>query len=957
METYKCQPTIDNPCLTADEIVNGGGEIMHQLDGSVSVWINTDSGVVPYNNANTKICCEYLGYVFDIENQKCLWSDPISCDTCEMKIVINPNGDDGDYFTVNENSECSLDITLDYTFKFDCSILASGETINEDAIAIESDIESINHEIESAQLECAALSGACFQYNSIYTAMCYTILVTNHVSDYDANPYYNSVTPAKTPAGTTSVSTPLSGDMLALPSRSTVCCLTEEGLIAWQAILGDVKYNAWLASNGCDTTIYTNQQSQTLYTDGNNIALETNSPNPYFSETSDGICDKQNAYEEMLSVCGEYQACLDIIAELQTQLGDLQNELANLETEGILCNDPIANLENFTASFSLDVETDTPMLYETVYEEQIFGIGEGNLMQYIIDSGSLTGIIISGETGVLPGFSVETTCTYDEICKSKRDEFIRQLYLTEYLPNFGAPENNLENTELLQLMGGWYNSAWLSYGVTINDPAVIEQIKNKKIRISIKVNTCCLDFALLLDKIKVTQNCESIDNTFIKISKPFGFELEKFVDNKKSWVSNELPEKRLHLLHWRNTEYPINDHRLAINTKEIDLNIDPAKAIEGDVFKYAYNNPCVLDYTGSSISLSGYCGGDYTDISSKLMTPLSEVNTVEEFERIVYSELIDAKTRQSITAYPLLRLLYERYLSNTLCNGISNGYNYDSMQNISQLVGDYWVDLIEQFVPATTIWGSTFIYRNSVFDTQKYTYKSNTLWLCENPSPYFPFSAISSDCNTQVIKVDLSSDTPPASGSTPFDSTNFFSCNQYTYCDCVWTMTNYCDSEFIGRIIGDEEYASYCETNLLIETVPLVLNLITVPGCNAFNQTWDSINRIFSQTLKITDTSFIPVTTEYNYDVMVYGNNMNSITLSVTKLNTSTIRIDWVIPIASPDPILTSCPGYYTNYDPTTSAKEMFPIWDIIPIVIVTEPEFNCEITRLFIKIVNPKYL
>ena len=147
------------------------------------------------------------------------------------------------------------------------------------------------------------------------------------------------------------------------------------------------------------------------------------------------------------------------------------------------------------------------------------------------------------------------------------------------------------------------------------------------------------------------------------------------------------------------------------------------------------------------------------------------------------------------------------------------------------------------------------------------------------------------------------------------------------------------------------------KTNLLIETVPLVLNLITVPGCNAFNQTWDSINRIFSQTLKITDTSFIPVTTEYNYDVMAYGNNMNGITLSVTKLNTSTIRIDWVIPIASPDPILTSCPGYYTNYDPTTSSKEMFPIWDIIPIVIVTEPEFNCEITRLFIKIVNPKYL
>jgi hypothetical protein len=589
MGIYKCQPTIDKPCLTADEIVSGGGEIMHQLDGSVSVWINTDNGVVPYTNVNTIQCCEYLGYTFDTENQKCLWDTAITCDTCEMKIVINPNGDDGDYFFVGDNSDCTLDISLDYTFKFDCSILASAETVNQDAIIIQGEIDDINHQILDKENESSILSGACAEYTSIYTAMCYTILISNHKSDYDVSQFY-SIT------GTHSGEPfQLGSSLIDLPSRPTVCCLTEEGLIAWQSILGDVKYNAWLASNGCDTTIYTSQQSQDLYTQGNTIALENNTTNPYFLETTDGVCDKQNAYLEMQEVCGEYQTLLDEIANLQSQLTDLQNELAILESEGALCNDPISNLENFTAWLSLDVETETPMLYETVYEEQIFGIGEGNLMQYIIDSNGLTGIIISGETGVLPGFSVETTCNYDEVCKSKRDEFIRQLYLTQYEPTYGAPVNNLENTELLDLMGGWYNSSWLNYSTFINDPAVIEKIKNKKIRISIKVNTCCLDYGILLDKIKVTQNCETIDNTFIKITKPFGFELDKFVDNKKSWVSNELLENRNYLLDWRNTEYSINDYRLSINTKEIDLNIDPAKAIEGDVFKYLYNNECVLD--------------------------------------------------------------------------------------------------------------------------------------------------------------------------------------------------------------------------------------------------------------------------------------------------------------------------------------------------------------------------
>lgn len=347
----------------------------------------------------------------------------------------------------------------------------------------------------------------------------------------------------------------------------------------------------------------------------------------------------------------------------------------------------------------------------------------------------------------------------------------------------------------------------------------------------------------------------------------------------------------------------------------------------------------LLDGTFSTTS----CGDSGVDLNSKLSFQLSDINTVDEFTTLIYNELIDAKTRQTIPSYPLLRLIYERYLSNNLCANQSNGYVYEDMQNIANLVGDYWVDLIEQFVPATTIWGSTLTYRNSVFDTQKHAYKSNTLWLCEDPSPYFPFSAISNDCQTQVIKVQLTSDETPASGSTPFDSTNFFSCEYNTYCDCVWTMTNYCGSEFIGRVIGGEEYQQYCETSLQISEVELYLNRLIVPGCMAFNQTWDSINRVFSQTLKVTDSSLVPIETDYNYDVIPYGVNADGITFNVIKLDTNTIRIDWTIPLSAPDPIQSTCLGYYKYY------QMGLPIWDVMPMVIVTEPTFNCEITRLFI--------
>jgi hypothetical protein len=41
------------------------------------------------------------------------------------------------------------------------------------------------------------------------------------------------------------------------------------------------------------------------------------------------------------------------------------------------------------------------------------------------------------------------------------------------------------------------------------------------------------------------------------------------------------------------------------------------------------------------------------------------------------------------------------------------------MDQFAGLIGDYWVDIVEQVIPATTLWGSTKIYSNSVFDTQK----------------------------------------------------------------------------------------------------------------------------------------------------------------------------------------------------------------------------------------------
>lgn len=133
----------------------------------------------------------------------------------------------------------------------------------------------------------------------------------------------------------------------------------------------------------------------------------------------------------------------------------------------------------------------------------------------------------------------------------------------------------------------------------------------------------------------------------------------------------------------------------------------------------------------SSVSDSGKtsCGScKAVNLDTFLTTDLPNINNVDEFRKAINSELIDAKNRQTLSSYPTLRLLYERYLGNcTDCDKSLNKFTYESMDTFIDLIGKNWVDLVEQFVPATTIWGATDVYRNTVFHQQKHKYRRSTL--------------------------------------------------------------------------------------------------------------------------------------------------------------------------------------------------------------------------------------
>jgi hypothetical protein len=110
----------------------------------------------------------------------------------------------------------------------------------------------------------------------------------------------------------------------------------------------------------------------------------------------------------------------------------------------------------------------------------------------------------------------------------------------------------------------------------------------------------------------------------------------------------------------------------------------------------------------------------------------NEVNIKPNFDEMVLSNLIDVKSRQVISDYPMLRLFYNQYLNANGCGAsITNRLDYNTTFEVMDLIGDYWTDIIEQVVPATTIWdgcqNSGKVYRNTIFDQNKFPYKRYVL--------------------------------------------------------------------------------------------------------------------------------------------------------------------------------------------------------------------------------------
>ena len=224
-----------------------------------------------------------------------------------------------------------------------------------------------------------------------------------------------------------------------------------------------------------------------------------------------------------------------------------------------------------------------------------------------------------------------------------------------------------------------------------------------------------------------------------------GYELTRVSDNQKSWPKDQ--QLRKNTASGFNTYYRVSDERLVMNAKNIDLYLNMGQGLLYDVWdmsrKYNYPIP------NSGLTSPYPSGVDWTVID-----PKPKQKTFFEFAQSFYNNMINVRNRQTTSdgkggGYPLLQKIYWDYLNSEQAMNIpSNQYTYQKMIDYTLGIGDYWMRLVEQLLPASTIWMGGQKMENSAFHRQK------VVWRRQRGCEIIPVSCVPCEFNGQILGYD-----------------------------------------------------------------------------------------------------------------------------------------------------------------------------------------------------------
>ena len=224
-----------------------------------------------------------------------------------------------------------------------------------------------------------------------------------------------------------------------------------------------------------------------------------------------------------------------------------------------------------------------------------------------------------------------------------------------------------------------------------------------------------------------------------------GYELTRVSDNQKSWPKDQ--KLRKNTASGFNTYYRVSDERLVMNAKNIDLYLNMGQGLLYDVWDMSrkYNYP---------IPNSGLTSPYPSGIDWTVIDPKPKQKTFFEFAQSFYNNMINVRNRQTTSdgkggGYPLLQKIYWDYLNSEQAMNIpSNQYTYQKMIDYTLGIGDYWMRLVEQLLPASTIWMGGQKMENSAFHRQK------VVWRRQRGCEIIPVSCVPCEFNGQILGYD-----------------------------------------------------------------------------------------------------------------------------------------------------------------------------------------------------------
>jgi len=221
-----------------------------------------------------------------------------------------------------------------------------------------------------------------------------------------------------------------------------------------------------------------------------------------------------------------------------------------------------------------------------------------------------------------------------------------------------------------------------------------------------------------------------------------GFKLQKVVDNNKSWLSDD-DRIRISTQGDYNAYYYVDNEKLVLNVKNVDIFLNPAQGILYDVWvqsrQYDYPIPesgLTVDYSSPVTEFSTFSllsePMDYsvpTKVDFTYINPEPKKKTFFEFSQTFWENMINTRNRLYITdgktgGYPTLQSIFWKYIESEQTVGLPNNkYTYQKLIDYVNGIGPYWTKLVEQMVPASTIWNGGVRLENSVLNKQKFVYR------------------------------------------------------------------------------------------------------------------------------------------------------------------------------------------------------------------------------------------